>query len=88
MTGLDERGYYIWARMNIAIGLSSLPVLRNLGFKPDKTITIIILGILEELDKTITTTILGTLKELDKTITITILGILEEPDKTITTTIL
>ncbi|CAG8850148.1 22770_t:CDS:2, partial [Racocetra persica] len=87
-TGFDERGYYIWARVNIAIGLSSLPVLRNLVFKPDKTITITILGMLEELNKTITTTILGTLGVPDKIITTTILDILEEPDKTITTTIL
>ncbi|CAG8481112.1 8324_t:CDS:1, partial [Racocetra persica] len=82
-----KRGHHIWARVNIAIGLSFLPVLRNLGFKPDKTITITILGMLEELDKTITTTIFNTLEELDKTITTTNLGILEKPDKTITTTI-
>ncbi|CAG8722000.1 34978_t:CDS:1, partial [Racocetra persica] len=88
MTSLDERGRYIWARVNIAIDLSSLSVLRNLGFKPDKTITITILGMLEELDKTFTTTILSMLKEPNKTITTTIFNTLKESDKTITTTIL
>ncbi|CAG8852018.1 19052_t:CDS:1, partial [Racocetra persica] len=58
MTSLDERGSYIWARVNIAIGLSFLPVSRNLSFKPDKTITTTILSTLEKPDKTITTTIL------------------------------
>ena len=60
MTGLYERGSYIWTRVK-----SSHRFVFFYLYQETWTITTTILGTLEEPDKTITTTILGTLEGLE-----------------------